>query len=451
MANRIHRNLSIHNSVSNANASAALSSKMDLLLRYIKRAESSLSRQKSIRSSYHGGQEHSVDERRLERLEHCTKMAQSVFSSAATVIADTQSIKAGARESYISIVGTDYGGISDQTWAGIEKWILEPAISEDGEQSTCPTSMGTASPPSVSPPSVSPPSVSPPSVSPPSVSPLPLSVASSRDVMSETTLTIPSSDCYSQFEEAPTSDNNSHQDLELFWVFVRKGDEKYKSKKYADAERYYHKVLNRAQRLQVTFDKNNVIAKLGVACFEQRKWDQAQSYFDMIPSGKDLLLERFILTGNGKLDIHDREGACAHFERALAMATDIPLQTRRDLQSKAGIAYFQQEKWTDAKKHFLSVAGAEEDGMSDLRCFEAEHYLAKIHLQENDLDGAEKRCLVASTGRRRILGKSHALWHESIALLVEIYTAKGDPVEADGYAALLPEGYRSVRFHLSKV
>jgi hypothetical protein len=430
MADRIHRNLSIHHSVSSANASAALSSKMDLLLRYIKRAESSLSRQKSIRSSHHGGQEQSVDERGLERLEHCTKMAQSVFSSAATVIAGTQSTRAGARESYISFVGSDYGGISDHTRTGIEKWILEPAIEEDGEPPTFPPSMGTASSPSVS--------------------PLPLSVASSRDIMSETTLTIPSSDCYSQFEEVPTSDNNSNQDLELFWVFVRKGDEKFKSKKYADAERYYRKVLDRAWRLQIAFDKNDVIAKLGVACFEQRKWDQAQSYFNMIPSGKDLLLERFILTGNGKLDIHDREGACAHFERALAMATDLPLQTRRDLQSKAGIAYFQQEKWTDAKKHFLSVAGVEEDSISDLRCFEAEHYLAKIHVQENDLDGAEMRCLVASNGRRRILGKSHPLWHESIALLVEIYTAKGDPVEADGYAALLPEGYRSVRFHLSK-
>lgn len=425
MADRIHRNLSINNSVS----TAALSSKVDRLLRYIKRAESSLSRQKSIRSSHHGGQEHSVDERGLERLEHCTKMAQSVFSSAATVIAGTQSTRAGARESYISIVGSDYEGISDYTRTGIERWI--PAISEDGEPPTFPTSMGTASSPSVS--------------------PLPLSVASSRDIMSETTLTIPSTDCYSQFEEAPTSDNNSNQDLELFWVFVRKGDEKYKSKKYADAERYYRKVLDRAWRLQIAFDKNGIITKLGVACFEQRKWDQAQSYFDMIPSGKDLLLERFILTGNGKLDIHDREGACAHFERALAMATDLPLQTRRDLQSKAGIAYFQQEKWADAKKHFLSVAGVEEDGTSDLRCFEAEHYLAKIHVQENDLDGAETRCLVASSGRRRILGKSHPLWHESIALLVEIYTAKGDPDEADGYAALLPEGYRSVSFHLSKV
>lgn len=144
--------------------------------------------------------------------------------------------------------------------------------------------------------------------------------------------------------------------------------------------------------------------------------------------------------------MHDREGACAHFERALAMSIALPLQTRRELHSKAGKAYFQQEKWTDAKKHFLAVADVEEDGVSDLRCFEAEHYLAKIHVQENDLDGAEKRCLAASNGRRRILGKSHTSWQESIALLVEIYTAKEDPVEADGYAALLPEGYRCVRF-----
>ena len=145
MADRDCRNLSIHNSVSSANASAALSSKMDLLLRYIKHAESSLSRQKSISSSHHGGQAHSVDERGLERLEHCAKLAQSVFSSAATVIADTHSTRAGTRESYISIVGSDYAGISDFTRTGIEKWILEPTISEDVEQPTFPPSIGSGS------------------------------------------------------------------------------------------------------------------------------------------------------------------------------------------------------------------------------------------------------------------------------------------------------------------
>ena len=81
----------------------------------------------------------------------------------------------------------------------------------------------------------------------------------------------------------------------------------------------------------------------------------------------------------------------------------------------------------------------------DLRCFEAEHYLAMIHFQKSELDNAEKHCLVTSNGRRRILGKSHASWHESIALLVAIYKEKGDPTEADGYAALLPEGYIQVR------
>jgi hypothetical protein len=42
-------------------------------------------------------------------------MAQSVFSSAATVIADAPSTRAGARESYISTFDSDYGGISDHT------------------------------------------------------------------------------------------------------------------------------------------------------------------------------------------------------------------------------------------------------------------------------------------------------------------------------------------------
>jgi hypothetical protein len=351
-------------------------------------------------------------------------MAQRVLSSASTVVmADTQSMQGGRNESHMSIIGSEYGGISDNTRTGIENWILGPAILDDVEETMSSSEGTTATSTSFSHSSI---------------------FSSSKYIASETTLTIPSSDSQSIIEEVPTSDTNSNQDLELFWVFVRKGDEKYKSQKYAEAERYYQKVLDRSRKLQIEFDRNDVILKLGMACFEQRKWDQAQSYFSMVPSGNDLLLEKFIHTGNRKLDMHDRESACAHFERALAMSTDLPLQTQRDLHSKAGIAYFHQEKWTDAKKHFLAVADVEENGVSDLRCFEAEHYLAKIHVQENDLDGAENRCLVASNGRRRILGKSHASWHESIALLVEIYTAKGDPVEADGYAALLPEGYRSV-------
>jgi tetratricopeptide (TPR) repeat protein len=335
----------------------------------------------------------------------------------------------GTNELHISVVGSEYGDISDNTRSGIEMWMAEPTIPEDEEVVISASEGSTVT----------------------STSASHLSVASARDAMSETTPTIPSSDSQSQFGDPLNFDSNSNQDLELFWVFVRKGDEKYKSRKYPEAERYYHKVLDRSRKFQIAFDKNDIYVKLGIACFEQRKWDQAQAYFNMVPNGNDMLLKNFIQTGNRKADLLDRESACVHFEKALAMSTDLPFQTRRDLHSKAGIAYFQQEKWADAKEHFLAVAEVGEDSVADLRCFEAEHYLARIHVQEADLDGAEKRCLAASTGRWRILGKSHALWHESIALLVEIYTAKGDPLEADGYAALLPEGYRSVSFPYSKV
>jgi hypothetical protein len=352
VVNHFYRNLLIHNTVSSANASAALSSKLDVLFRYIRQAESSLSRQKSIRSSCHGGKELNDDESGLERLENCTKWAQCVFTSASTVVADSRSVKPGIHESCMSAAASNYEGISDNIRTGIEDWI---PILKDVEE-TIPLSEW-------------------PIAASAWVSQSP--IASLKDAMSETTSTIPSSDSQTQTEEPPTSETNSNQDLELFWVFVRKGDEKYKSKKYAEAERYYHKVLDRSRKLQIVFDKDDVITKLGIACFEQRKWDQAQSYFSMVPSGNDIMLEKFIQTGNRKLGMHDREAACAHFERALVMWTDSPLQTRRHLHSKAGIAYFHQEEWTDAKKHLLAVADVETDGVLDLRCFEAEHYLAK--------------------------------------------------------------------------
>jgi len=399
---------------------------VDDLSRYIRQAESSLSRQKSVRPSCQGVKELNDDERGLERLEHCTKWAQCVLWDASTVVADSQPVNPDHHESHISPAASDYQENSDKTHTVIEDWI--PRLKDVEE--TIPLSESPITAPALD-----------------SQSP----IAPLKDTMSEATLTILSSDSQTQFNEPPTLKTNFNQDSELFWIFVRKGDEKYKSKKYAEAERYYRGVLDRSRRLQIGFDKDDVITKLGIACFEQRKWDQAQSYFHMVPRGNDKMLERLIQTGNEKLDMHDREAACAHFERALAMSTDLSLQTRLDLHLNAGIAYFKQEQWTNAKKHFLAVADVKPDGVLDLRCFEAEYYLAKIHVQENDLDGAEQRCLVASNGQFIMLGTSHASWHESIALLVEIYTAKGDPVEADAYAALLPEGYRSVSFSFLRV
>ena len=194
----------------------------------------------------------------------------------------------------------------------------------------------------------------------------------------------------------------------------------------------------------VAYVRSNAGKELGVTLFEQQKWDEAQSFFSMyVTGGCRRLTELFVKDGDRKSAMYDIASAGACFERALAMSTDLPLQVRREVHAKAGMCYFKLGKSTEAETHFLAAAEVK-SGVLDLRSFEAEHYLAMIHFQKSELDSAEKHCLVASNGRRRILGKLHASWHESIALLAAIYEEKGDSAEADGYLALLPEGYRRV-------
>jgi tetratricopeptide (TPR) repeat protein len=407
----------VHSNASNANSSAHLSSKLDNLLRFIEHAESSLNRHtvESMRASTGGERELTDDDRGFGRLEQCTRMAHEVVSSAPSVIGETtQSKGQGAHEQEILLVGSDYGGISNNTRARIEGWIPEPAIQEDVAEEPILPSEGTAS------------------TSKPATS--------SRDVMSDATWTTRNG----QNQHGNDFDPNSNQDVELFRVFVRKADEIYKCMKYAKAESYYHKVLERSEKLQIAVDRNDIFMKIGMACFEQQKWDKARFSFSMVKDGSRWLAERFIEDGNKKSAMYDIAGTSASFDGALAVFAELPSQVRREVHVKAGTAYFKLGKRAEAETHFFAAADVE-GGISDLRCFEAEHYLAMIHFQKSELDIAEKHCLVASSGRMRMLGKSHASWHESIGLLCAIYEEKGDPVEADGYAALLPEGYKRVR------
>jgi len=271
---------------SNANSSAHLSSKLDNLSRSIERAESSLNshRAESLRASADGERELADDHLAFGRLEQCTRMAQEVVSSASSVIGETaRSMRPGMHEQESLLVGSDYRGISNAR-TRIEGWISEPAIPEDvTEESILPSER------------------------PASTS---QSMASSRDVMSDTTWTT-STSSNSQNQHGNNLDPSYNQDVELFRICVRRADEMYKSKKYAKAESYYHKVLERSEKLQIAVDRNDIFMKIGMACFEQQKWDEARFSFSMATGGSRWLAERFIEDGNRKSAMYDIPGASA--------------------------------------------------------------------------------------------------------------------------------------------
>jgi hypothetical protein len=216
MINQIHRCLLVHNNASKPNSSAHLSSKLDDLLRSIKRAE-------SMRASADGERELADDRLAFGCLEQCTRMAREVVSSASSVIGETaRPMRPGVRELpglHELPGGSDYGGFSN-TRAWIEGWISGPAPEDVAEESIL-SSEGRAS--------------------------TSQSFTSSRDVMSDTTWTTRSN---SQNRHGNNLDLSYNQDVELFQVFVRMADEMYKSKMYAKAESYYRKVLETSEKLQ---------------------------------------------------------------------------------------------------------------------------------------------------------------------------------------------------------
>jgi hypothetical protein len=391
---------------SNANSSAHLSSKLDNLLRSIKRAE-------SMRATAGGERELADDHLAFGRLEQCTRIANEVVSSASSVIGETaQSMRPGVPEQEFLLVGSDHGGISN-TRAGIEGWIPGLAIPEDVTEESIPPSARTSQ---------------------------------SMTSMSDTTCTTSSNSQNQHGNNLDPSYNQEVTEVVLFHICVRRADEMYKYKEYAKAESYYHMVLELSDKLQIAVDRNKIFMKIGMACFEQQKWDEARFSSSMATGGSRRLAERFIEDGNRKSAMYDIPGASACFEGALATLNEneLPSQVRREVHAKAGTAYFKLGKRTEAERHFSAAADVE-GGMLDLGCFEAEHYLAMIHFQKSELDIAERHCLVASSGKMNILGKSDASWHESIALLCAIYEEKGNPIQAEAYATLLPEGYKLVR------
>jgi hypothetical protein len=68
--------------------------------------------------------------------------------------------------------------------------------------------------------------------------------------MSDTTWPT-SNNSQNQYGNPHNLDPNSNQDVDAFWVLVQRGDEMYKSNKYAAAERYCRKVLEKSEKLQI--------------------------------------------------------------------------------------------------------------------------------------------------------------------------------------------------------
>jgi tetratricopeptide (TPR) repeat protein len=119
-----------------------------------------------------------------------------------------------------------------------------------------------------------------------------------------------------------------------------------------------------------------------------------------------------------------------------AKSTAIDLQ---EIRLNLAFAYEVREKLERAESLFRALADSGMQGAADtalmLRACQA---LAALYLRQKRVDEADGFCRRAWLGRRRIFGKEHATYRESMLLNIEICRAKGQVVVADAYMAALP-------------
>jgi ankyrin repeat protein len=101
-------------------------------------------------------------------------------------------------------------------------------------------------------------------------------------------------------------------------------------------------------------------------------------------------------------------------------------------------AYRHQKKWDLAEEILVNFVDERTREERNQDALDINHELAELYLAKGDLEAAETHGVRAVNGRKRGLGNKHDLFYESVRLIIAIYEAKGDKMEADGYRPLLP-------------
>jgi ankyrin repeat protein len=239
-----------------------------------------------------------------------------------------------------------------------------------------------------------------------------------------------------------SSEDELDLDLGLYLVFMDLGDQSLAEDQFTQAETYFRKALDRVQNSS-TQDRRLVKQKIGVACLEQEKYDEAKAIFDEHPDLARSIIERIFAKARSFFEQKQYQYAINCLQRALTDTHDAPADAIREMRMLFGLAYFALNEFPKAGNQFSLVLLPEDQ--PDSRSLEAYHNLALVHLRQAEVDQAIKHAQIASKGRWRLFGKDHATSQESIFVLVEAFEAKGDTEEAKAYSKLLTEENLKVR------
>lgn len=143
-----------------------------------------------------------------------------------------------------------------------------------------------------------------------------------------------------------------------------------------------------------------------------------------------------------KLKANEFKAAETHFRTCLsttAMVATLPLHTIIDLKLELASACRGSGNHGDQQAIILELLGLE---TSKLQESHLQHCLAVAYLDNLQFESARRFAEAAANGRRKLLGRHHKSYFESLSLLVDICNEQENFDEAEVYQHLLPVNFR---------
>jgi len=128
-----------------------------------------------------------------------------------------------------------------------------------------------------------------------------------------------------------------------------------------------------------------------------------------------------------------------YLSKAIHLRTRLPTApeaTTIALKAKLAVVFCFQERWDDAESILTPLSDKKRDiNTLATHCL---HVLSVAFLGINDLARAERNCKRTLTWKKKIIGKHHPSYLETVALQARICDEKGDTVDAEAWRHWLP-------------
>ena len=414
-ANAGSRSLLLHNVGSASASPSRLTSKVSKLVRSIHHAEQSLAYPRT----------NHLDPKQVAQFGICTKSAHAVLSSASSVLGNTD-LPPGQSSLLTKSDTTSEWGFTFLESDSSDPPVVHVDLGHENSVSRTEAWITQRAPSQM----IEPNSKSSEKSAPPSELPQEDWLLSQSSNQSQI--------YWDDSSSSSSSEYSLNLDAGLYSVFMDLGDQSLGEDRFPQAETYFRKALDRLQSSSSFHDRRLIKQKIGVACLEQGKYDEAKAIFDQHPDLARSIIERIFAKARSFYDEEQYQCAINCLRRALTDTHDAPADVVREMRMLFGLAHLALNELAEARSQ-LSLVLLPDDQTEDSRSLEAHHNLALVHLRQGEIHEAIKHAQIASKGRWRLFSRDHATSQESLAVLVDAFEAKGDTEEAKAYYKLLTE------------